>query len=109
MPRHQRKAIFQSHLQLDANQVALNLPATAGGSDIGNQRLESLAGAKLTHDTNDVTLIGIHFAIEAAHFCFRDFFGQVSESGAQLRKSFKRRAPHDGDGVVGREIMAIIF
>src|SRR5215467_5271647 len=79
------------------------------GSDIDNQKLEFLAGAKLTHDISNVTLIGIHFAIEAAHFCFGDFSGQISKSAAQLRKSFERRAPHDGDGVVRGKIMAIVF
>src|SRR5579859_796009 len=44
-----------------------------------------------------------------AHFGGGDFAGEIGEGGAELREFLERVAANDGDGVVGREIVEIVF
>ena len=44
-----------------------------------------------------------------AHFGGSEFAREIGEGGAELRKFFQRGTANDGDGVIGREIVAIVF
>ncbi len=60
-------------------------------------------------DRGDIALIGVDLSIEAAHIGGGEFVVEISESGAEFGKFFEGVVADDGDGVVRREIVAIIF
>jgi hypothetical protein len=47
--------------------------------------------------------------IEAAHVRDGEFAREIGKGGAELREPFERGAANDGDGVVGRKIVAVVF
>jgi len=54
-------------------------------------------------------LIGVDFGVEMAHFGGREFSGEIGEGGAELRKFLERVAANDGNSVVRREVVEIVF
>jgi hypothetical protein len=63
----------------------------------------------LADDGGGVTLGGIDLSVEMAHFVGGDFSGEIGEGGAELREFGERGLAHDGNGIVGREIVEVIF
>jgi len=47
--------------------------------------------------------------VEMAHFGGGEFASEIGEGLAELRESFQRGTADDGDGVVGREVVAVVF
>jgi hypothetical protein len=68
-----------------------------------------MGGTEGTHDSGDVLVLGIDGEVEAAHVDGGEFAGEIGEGGAELRKLLEGGLANDGDGVVGREIVAVIF
>jgi len=54
-------------------------------------------------------LIGVDLSVEAAHIGGGEFVVEIGEGGAELGEFFEGVMADDGDGVVGREIVAIVF
>ena len=54
-------------------------------------------------------MLRIDGVVEAAHVRGGELAGEIGKGGAELRESFQRGAANDGDGVVWREIVAVVF
>src|ERR1700751_3196182 len=72
-------------------------------------RLQAFGLTEGPHHHYVIALVGIHFGVEMAHFVGGDFPAKAGERGTKLRKSRQGLSPHDGYGIIGRKIMAIIF
>ena len=54
-------------------------------------------------------MIGVDLSVEAAHVGGGEFVVEIGEGGAEFGKFFERVVANDRDGVVRREIVAIVF
>ena len=54
-------------------------------------------------------MIGVDLSVEVAHICGGEFVVEIGEGGAELGEFFEGVVANDGDGVVRREIVAIVF
>lgn len=71
--------------------------------------LKMVGAAEVADDGGDVALGGIHLGVEMAHVGSGNFSGEIGEGGAELRKLREGRLADDGDGVVRRKVMAVVF
>src|SRR5712664_3850736 len=55
-----------------------------------------------------VLVLGIDGVVEAADVGGGKFAAEIGEGAAKLRKTRERGLSHDGDSVVGREVVAIV-
>jgi hypothetical protein len=65
--------------------------------------------AKGADDGGGILVLGVDGVIEEAHVRSGEFASEIRKGGAELGESFKSGATNDGDGVVGREIMTVVF
>jgi hypothetical protein len=70
--------------------------------------LEVFGGAEGADYGGGVVLVGVDFGVHVAHVGSGDFSGEVGEGCAKCGEFCERVAADDGDGVVGREIVAIV-
>jgi len=54
-------------------------------------------------------VLGIDGVIKAAHVCGGELASEIRKGGAELREFLESGAANDGNGVVGREIVAVVF
>jgi hypothetical protein len=66
-------------------------------------------GTEGADDDGDVLMLGVDGVIEAAHVGGREFASEVGEGGSELRELRKGGLADDGDGVVGRKVVAVVF
>ena len=59
-------------------------------------------------DGGDVALVGVDFGVKVAHFFGGDFAGEVGQHGTKRWKFGEGVAANDGDGVVWREVVAVV-
>jgi hypothetical protein len=74
-----------------------------------NQCLKASGFTEGTNDGGDVALFDVDLRVEAAHVDSGEFSGEIGEGGAKLREFGKRRLAHDGNGVVRREVVEVVF
>jgi len=60
-------------------------------------------------DYGGVLMLGVDGEVEASDVGGGEFAGEIGEGGAKLGESGERGLADDGDGVVWREVMAIVF
>src|ERR1700693_3871448 len=72
------------------------------------RQLKASGGPEDADNGGDVVLGGVDFGVEVAHFVGGDFAGQIRERVAEFGEFGQGVAAHDGDRVVGREIVAIV-
>src|SRR5712671_5263406 len=60
-------------------------------------------------DGGGVLVLGIDGVVEAADVGGREFTSEMGEDAAELRKTRERGLAHDGDSVVRREVVAVVF
>jgi hypothetical protein len=71
--------------------------------------LKAASGAEGADDDGDVLLLGVDGVVEATHVGGGEFASEIGESGSELRELREGGLPDDGDGVVGREVVAVVF
>jgi hypothetical protein len=71
--------------------------------------LESFGLAEGADDYGGVLMLGVDGEVEASDVGGGEFAGEIGEGGAKLGESGERGLADDGDGVVWREVMAIVF
>jgi hypothetical protein len=67
-----------------------------------------VGGAEGADYGGGVVLVGVDFGVHVAHIGGGDFSGEVGEGRAEGRKFGQRVVADDWDGVVGREIVAVV-
>ena len=65
--------------------------------------------AEVADDGGDVALVGVDLGVEVAHVGGGEFSGEIGEGGAELREFLNRGLADDGDGVIGREVVMVVF
>jgi hypothetical protein len=76
--------------------------------DRGHRRLEAARGTEGADDDGDVLVLGVDGVVEATHVGGGEFASEIGESGSELRELCEGGLPDDGDGVVGREVVAVV-
>src|SRR4029077_779463 len=71
--------------------------------------LEPAGCAESVHNGGGVLGLGIDGVVETTHVGSGKFASQVGEGGAKLWESSERGLADDGDGVIGREVVAVVF
>src|SRR5467141_2322716 len=71
--------------------------------------LESFGLAEGADDYGGVLMLGVDGEVEAADVGGGEFAGEIGEGSAKLGESGEGGLADDGDGVVGREIVAVVF
>src|SRR6266699_4756905 len=72
------------------------------------RQLETLSRTELAHNRNGILVQSINRVIQVAHVGGREFAGEISEGGAKLREAGESGLANDGDGVVGRKVVAVV-
>src|SRR5260370_8439494 len=70
---------------------------------------QPFAAAKFADDLRGVAMLAVHGVIHPPHVALGHAPGKVGERGAQPGNAFERGAPHDRHGIVGREVMPVVF
>jgi hypothetical protein len=70
--------------------------------------LEAVGLAEGADDDGGVLMLGVDGAVEAADVGGGEFSGKIGQRGAELRKLREGGLANDGDGIVGREVVAVI-
>ena len=65
--------------------------------------------AEIADNGGDVPLFRIHQIIEMSHVSAGHLAPEFGEHGAKLRKLLECILANDGDGVIGRKIVAVVF
>ncbi len=68
-----------------------------------------MSGTEGADDGDDVLMLGVHGVVEATHVGGGEFASEVGEGGSELRELREGGLPDDGDSVVGREVVAVVF
>src|SRR5258708_29190792 len=71
--------------------------------------LEDFGLAEGADDGGGVLMLRVDGVVEAADVSGGEFAGEIGEGGAKLGESGEGGLADDGDGVVGREIVAVVF
>jgi hypothetical protein len=71
--------------------------------------LQAVGLAELPDDGGGVLMLGVDGVVEAADVGGGEFAGEIGERGAELGESRERGLADDGDGVVGRKVVAVVF
>src|SRR5258708_26209455 len=71
--------------------------------------LEAFGLAEGADDGGGVLMLRVDGVVEAADVSGGEFAGEIGEGGAKLGESGEGGLADDGDGVVGREIVAVGF
>jgi len=81
------------------------------GLKTGHSRdeLEIFGSAEGADHGGNVALVGVNLGVEAAHFVGGDLVVEIGEGGTELREFGEGGLANDGDGVVGREIVAVVL
>src|SRR5437899_9868310 len=79
-----------------------------GTSGTQGRQLETLRRTELTHDRNGILMQSIDRVIQVAHVGGREFAGEISEGGAERGEAGESGLANDGDGVVGRKVVAVV-
>src|SRR5262245_21097767 len=64
---------------------------------------------KVLYHFGSIFLLSIHGIVHTAHVFGRNFSTERPKRGADLRISLKRLPADDGHGIIGREVVAIVF
>jgi hypothetical protein len=72
------------------------------------RRLEAVRLAELPDDRGGVLMLGVDGVVEMADVGSGEFSGQIGERGAELGELGEGGLADDGDGVVGREVVAVV-
>src|SRR5258708_24442942 len=75
----------------------------------GGRQLEAFGLAEGANDGGSVKVLRVDGVVEAAHVGSREFASEIGKGGAELGEPFESGAANDGNGVIGREIMAVVF
>src|SRR5882762_7058998 len=98
---------------ISVNQLLRVKPVRARSKMIGRREvksgLESFGLAEGADDYGGVLMLGVDGEVEASDVGGGEFAGEIGEGGAKLGESGERGLADDGDGVVWREVMAIVF
>ena len=70
---------------------------------------EAAGLAEGADDGGGVLVLGVDCVVEAADVGSGEFAGEIGEGGAELGKLGERGLADDGDGVVGRKVVAVVF
>ncbi len=83
------------------------------GQGLGDKQgvgpLEAARGAEGTDDGSGVLVLGVHRVVKAANIRGGEFISEIGEGRTKLGKFGERRLANDGDGVVGREVVAVVL
>jgi hypothetical protein len=71
--------------------------------------LEAFGLAEGADDDGGVLVLGIDGEVEAADVSGGEFAGEIGEGGAEVWESGECGLADDGNGVVWRKVMAIVF
>src|SRR5216684_7388990 len=74
-----------------------------------NTQLQAFGLAEGADDGGGVLLLGVDGVVEAADIGGGEFAGEIGEGGAELGESRESGLADDGDSVVGREVVAVVF
>src|SRR6267143_122612 len=98
---------------ISVNQLLRVKPVRARSKMIGRREvksgLESFGLAEGADDYCGVLMLGVDGEVEASDVGGGEFAGEIGEGGAKLGESGECGLADDGDGVVWREVMAIVF
>jgi len=72
------------------------------------RQLETLRRTELAHNRNGILMKSIDRVIQVAHVGGGEFAGEISEGGAELGEAGESGLANDGDGVVGRKVVAVV-
>ncbi len=72
-------------------------------------RYQTLGRAEGTHNGGSVLMLGINGVIEPANVGGGELASEIRQRGAELRELRECGLAHDGDGVVGREVVAVVL
>jgi hypothetical protein len=72
-------------------------------------RLETFGQAEGADDSGGIPVLGVDGVIKAAHVRGGEFASEIRKGGAELGEFLESGAANDGNGVVGREIVAVVF
>ena len=61
------------------------------------------------HDGGDVLVLGVDGIVKTTHVRGGEFASEIGEGGAELRELREGRLADDGNSVVRREIVAVVF
>src|SRR5258708_27962516 len=75
----------------------------------GGRQLEAFGLAEGANDGGSFKVLRVDGVVEAAHVGSREFASEIGKGGAELGEPFESGAANDGNGVIGREIMAVVF
>jgi hypothetical protein len=75
----------------------------------GGIQLEAFGLAEGANDGGSVKVLRIDGVVEAAHVGGGEFASEIGKGGAELGESFESGAANDGNRVIGRKVMAIVF
>src|SRR6266436_5523611 len=70
--------------------------------------LEAFGLAEGADDGGGVLMLGVDGVVEAADVGGGEFAGEIGEGGAKLGELREGGLADDGDGVVGREVVAVV-
>ena len=70
--------------------------------------LESFGLAEGADDGGGVLMLRVDGEVEAADVGGGEFAGEIGEGGAELGESSEGGLADDGDGVIGREVVAVV-
>ena len=70
---------------------------------------ETAGLAEGADDGGGVLVLCVHGVVEAADVGGGEFACEIGEGGAKLGEAGERRLADDGDGIVGREVVAVVF
>ena len=79
-----------------------------GSRGTQGRQLETLRRTELAHDRNGILMQSIDRVIQVAHVGGREFAGEISEGGAERGEAGESGLANDGDGVVGRKVVAVV-
>jgi len=68
-----------------------------------------VGSAEGADDRGDVLMQGVDGVVETAHICGSELTGEIGEYGTELGESRESGLADDGDGVVGREVVSVVF
>jgi hypothetical protein len=71
--------------------------------------LDAAGSTEGTDEGSDILMLGVYGVVEAADVSGGELTGEIGEGGTKLGKSRESGLTDDGDGVIRREVVAVVF
>jgi hypothetical protein len=85
------------------------VPLQKGIPRLHRPTLKTLRRSELAHHGDDVLVLAVDEVIEVTHVGGGEFAGEISKRASELGELRERGLANNGDGIVGRKIVPIVF